>query len=267
MTRIGKIISISCLSLLFFNGVTPPIQDGKLRVLNTTAFKRGETIKYGVRYGIFDAGEVIITVTDENKLIVGRNTYHIVGTGTSKGTVDFFFRVRDKYESYIDEQALAPWVFIRSIQEGGFKASQNYIYNQFRNTVDAEGKQYTVADYSQDMISAFYYARCINYSNAKEGDIFTIPAFVDREMFLLKIKYIGKETIKTDFGKVPCIKFRPVLQKGRIFKNEEDLNVWISDDLNRIPVRVEAKILVGSIKMELTDFSNLANASVIKKNN
>ena len=161
---------------------------------------------------------------------------------------------------------MIPWVFIRRVDEGGYKINQNQIFNQFRNTVDSDGKKFDVPENVQDMLSAFYYARTIDFSNAKAGDIFEFPCFVDNEVWPLKMKYVGKETINSDIGKIRCIKFRPVVQKGRVFKKEEDMNAWISDDKNRIPVRAEAKILVGSVKMDLTEYSGLANElSLVKK--
>ena len=173
-----------------------------------------------------------------------------------------FFKVRDRYESYIDKEALVPMAFIRKVNEGGYKINQNYVYNHYKKQVISEGKAFDVPkdiNDIQDMLSAFYYARCIDFSNAKAGNIYTVNSFVDEEVFPLKIKYIGKETISTSLGKFKCIKFRPVIQKGRIFKDEEDLNVWISDDANRIPIRAQANILVGSVKMDLMDYKGLAN--------
>jgi hypothetical protein len=113
------------------------------------------------------------------------------------------------------------------------------------------------------MLSAFYYARTLDYSNVKEGEIIEFPCFVDNEVWPLKMRYVGKETIKSDMGKVRCMKFRPVVQTGRIFKKEEDLTAYISDDKNKIPIRAEAKILVGYIKMDLTEYSGLAHPLAI----
>ncbi|GAB4209267.1 MAG: DUF3108 domain-containing protein [Bacteroidia bacterium] len=224
------------------------------------AFKEGEVLSYRVHYGFIDAGVAIIEVKPEIEEIGGRKVYHVVGNGYSKGTFDFFFKVRDRYESYIDKDALLPWLFIRRVDEGGFKFSQNYFFNHYKKEVKTEDNQvYSIPDEVHDMISAFYAARNIDFSNAKKGDVFTVMSFVDKELWPLKMKYLGKDEIKTDIGKFKCLKFCPIVQRGRIFKKEEDLLVWITDDKNHIPLRAQAKILVGSIKMDITDIKNNAN--------
>jgi len=220
------------------------------------AFIKGEQLIYRIHYGIIDAGIAEIEVREEDKTFANRNVYHCVGKGYSKGAFDWFFKVRDRYETYIDCDGIVPIFFVRRVDEGGYKINQNYTYNHYQNTVNADGKLFPVTAHMQDMLSAFYYARTIDYSQARVNDIFTIPAFVDNEIFNLKIKYVGKEIISTAFGKVKCLKFRPILQKGRIFKHEEDLNVWITDDDNHIPIRAQAEILVGAIKMDLQSYKN-----------
>lgn len=224
------------------------------------AFKTGESLTYRLHYGFMDAGVAVLTVLPEVKEIGGRKVYHIVGDGYSKGSFDWFFKVKDRYETYLDQEALVPWYFVRRCNEGGYIINQDYLFNHYTKKVDiGEGKTVDVPTGIQDMLSSFYYARNIDFTNAKEGDIFTIPSFVDKEIWSLKIKYVGKETIKTDLGKFRCIKFRPIIQTGRIFKKEEDLNVWITDDKNHVPLRAQAKIMFGSVKMDITSFSGLAN--------
>jgi hypothetical protein len=242
----------------------PVIETGntikELPVMNNNAFKRGEVLSFRVHYGIIDAGKATLTVTDEQKELGGRKTFHVVGLGTSKGTFDWFFKVRDRYETYIDEKALVPWLFVRRIQEGGYKCSQDYIFNHFNQKVSVgEGKVFNIEPNMQDMLSAFYQARNLDLSNAKPGDHFALKCFVDNEIWPLEFKFIARETVETDAGTFKCLKFRPIVQKGRVFKKEEDLNVWITDDKNHIPVKGQADVLVGSIKMELTDYSGLAN--------
>lgn len=248
--------------LIAFAGFLPftaHAQDPYRKVTNTS-FKRGEEIKYRIHYGAVDAGEAIMSVDNSAKLINNRPTLHVIGTGNSKGAFDWFFKVRDRYESYMDEEALMPWLFIRRVDEGGFKINQNQVYDHTGGKVNSNGKSIVVPKYIQDMLSAFYYARTMDFSKAKTGDIYSVPTFIDDEIWDLKIKFLGKEAITTDVGKVNCLKFCPVVQKGRVFKKEEDLTLWISDDANHVPMRAKGEILVGSIKMDITGYSGLANS-------
>ena len=109
-----------------------------------------------------------------------------------------------------------------------------------------------------NILSAFYYARTLDLQNAEINQEFVINTFFDREMYPLKIKFIGKEKVKTKLGDFNCLKFRPMVEKGRVFKEEEDLTLWISDDNNKVPVRLKANLLVGSIKMDLVEYKNLS---------
>ncbi|MGZ3866131.1 MAG: DUF3108 domain-containing protein [Bacteroidia bacterium] len=226
------------------------------------AFKAGEVLTYRLHYGAIDAGAAVLEVQPQIQEISGRKVYHIVGNGYSKGTFNWFFKVKDRYETYMDKDAMVPWYFVRRCNEGGYIINQDYLFNHFTKKVDIGGGQKCdVPSGIQDMLSAFYYARNLDLSGAKEGDIFSVSSFVDKETFNLKIKFIKRETIDSDVGKFRCLVFRPIIQTGRIFKKEEDLNVWITDDKNHIVVRAQAKILVGSIKMDLMSFQNLANPS------
>lgn len=229
---------------------------------NNLAFKAGEKLTYRLHYGILNAGEAVLEVKPDLLRVNGRNVYHIVGSGYSTGTTDWFFKVRDTYETYMDKDALLPWLFVRRVDEGGYKFSQNYAFNHYTKKVDIGNDQkLDIPAGIQDMVSAFYSARNLDLSNAKPGDLFTLNCFLDKEIWPLKIKFIEKEIIDTDLGLFRCLKFRPIVQQGRVFKKEEDLNVWISDDKNHIVVRAQAEVLVGSIKMDIKSIKNLANAS------
>lgn len=232
----------------------------ELPIRKNEAFKRGEVLEFRMHYGIIDAGVASLSVTEEAMQIGGRRTFHVIGLGKSKGAFDWFFKVRDRYETYIDEQAIVPWLFVRRVKEGGYTCEQDYIFNHFNQKVNVgENKMYDIEPNMQDMVSAFYHARTMDLSGAKPGDIYSINAFVDKEVFPVKIKFIAREVVTTDLGTFKCLKFRPIIQQGRIFKHEEDLNIWITDDKNHIPIKGQADVLVGSIKMELTKYSGLAN--------
>src|ERR1051325_8121346 len=125
-----------------------------LRKVKNESFKRGEMLKYRMHYGFINAGEAVLQVVDENKKIGERNTLHVIGLGYSNPSFDWIFLVRDRYESYIDEEAMIPWLFIRRVNEGGYKITQNYIFSHYKNSVDADGKKFDVPDGVQDMLSA-----------------------------------------------------------------------------------------------------------------
>lgn len=232
----------------------------KLPTIHNKAFKRGEKLSFKLHYGLIDAAHATLTVTDEAVKFGGRETFHVVGVGSTRGVSDWFFKVRDRYETYIDEKALVPWMFVRRVDEGGYIINQDYVFNRFEQKVRTEkNKTFDITENMQDMISAFYQARTLDFSNIKEGDMFSIECFVDEEVFPIKIKFKGYETVETDLGKFRCLKFNPLIQTGRIFKHEEDLSFFISDDNNRILIKAKADILFGSIQIELTDYKGLAN--------
>ncbi|MFM7053937.1 MAG: DUF3108 domain-containing protein [Bacteroidota bacterium] len=237
----------------------------ELRTVVNHAFKPGETLGYRIHYGLIDAGEAKLQVKPTTYKVKDRLAYHVVGTGKTLGAFDWFFKVRDRYESYIDTEALIPWIFIRRISEGGYVKNQDVNFDHYNRTAKSNTATIPVPENVQDLVSAFYYARTIDFANATIGQVFPMKAYLDDEVFPMNIKYIGKEDIKTKLGTFRCIKFRPMLLQGRVFKEEEDMTVWVTDDLNRIVVRAQAEILVGSIKMDLKSYAGLANPMTSKK--
>jgi hypothetical protein len=268
-TRSLIILALAVSTLVFFSftkQATPQVEtfdrSPTLRSINNNAFKAGEHLEYRLHYGVISAGTATLEVKKLNQKIAGREVYHVVGTGKSKGAFDWFFKVRDRYETFLDVEGVFPWLFIRDVNEGGYKIKQNYKFAQTKNKVDnGEGKSFETPNGIQDMLSAFYYARSIDYSKAKVGEVFTIWSFVDDEIWPLRIRYLGKGEIKVSGDKYKALKFCPVVQEGRLFENEDDVAVWISDDANKIPLLAEGKVMIGSIKMELTKAKGLANPS------
>lgn len=268
---------LSILSVLFLAIVGANASEGiynqqieasafKYRTVKNNAFKDGEKLTYRLHYGIIDAAKATLEVKNIDKKINGRGLFRVIGKGKSLGTFNWFFKVDDHYESYIDEQGMFPWVFSRRVNEGGYKISQDYTFIQSKGKVKSGKKEYKAPANVQDMISSYYYARTLDFSNAKKGDIFEFNSFVDGEVFPLKIKFLGKEVVKIRKGKFNALKFSPVVQVDRIFKDEDDLQVWISDDGNKIPLLAKAKIMFGSIKMELTGYEGLMHdISKVKK--
>lgn len=227
--------------------------------VKNTAFQSGENITYHIYYtlaGIYVmGGEASFNVTIEQ--LGGRPVYHVIGQGKTNSFFDGFFKVRDRYESYIDTASLQPLKFIRKIEEGKFKKSETVKFNKDANTATSANGTYEVSNCVQDVMSTVYYARNINFNKYKINDKIPFDLFVDDEIYHLYIRYLGKEKVRTKFGKFNAIKFKPLLVKGNSFAGGEQMTVWVTDDVNHLPIRIESGISVGSIKVDMMNYRGL----------
>jgi hypothetical protein len=223
------------------------------------SFVVGEKVSFTVYYavaGIYvNAGTA--TFTSSLETMNNRPVYHIVGDGKTNSSYDIFYKVRDRYESYIDTATMQPLKFIRNISEGGYKKYENVTFNKTANTAVTASGVYKVPACVQDVVSAMYYARNIDFSKLQPDDKIPFAMFLDNEVFNMHIRYLGKEVIKTKYGKFNAIKIKPLLLKGTIFEGGENMTVWISDDLNHIPLRVESPIVVGKVKIDMMGHQGL----------
>jgi hypothetical protein len=244
----------------------PQSESVNLKTIKHQAFEPGERLTYRLTYGVFDAGEATLSVLPTKKTVAGRKLWRMRGVGKTISAFEWFYKVDDLYESYMDAEAMVPWVFKRRVDEGGHKINQDYTFLQHKNKVKTEkGNEHKVPERVQDMISAFYYARTLDFSKAKKGQEYAVDIFLDEELFPTKIRYLGKEVIRTRKGKFRCHKFEPIVEQGRVFRSEDAVVVWISDDENKIPIMAKAKIQVGSIKMHLVKWDNLKNPMAMVK--
>jgi hypothetical protein len=226
--------------------------------IRNTAFQSGETTVYKVYYtlGVYiAAGEATFTLNLEH--LNNRAVYHIIGDGKTYSFYDNFFKVRDRYESFIDTANLQPLKFIRNVYEGGYKKYENVSFNQQTNTAITSDGVFKVPNCVQDVLSSIYYARNIDFEKYQPGDKIPFNMFLDNETYSLYIRYLGKEEVKTKYGKFRAIKFRPLLIKGTIFSGGENMTVYVSDDANHLPLRVESPISVGSVKVDMMSYRNL----------
>ncbi len=227
--------------------------------IRNTAFQANESITFKVMYAVvgahFGAGEV--TFTSALEMLNNKPVYHLVGDGKTYSFYDKIFKVRDKYESFVDTATLQPYKFIRNVYEGGYKKYENVTFNKNINTAITNDGVFKVPDCVQDVLSAIFYARNIDFNKYNPGDKIPFSVFLDNELYNMYIRYIGKETIKTKYGKFNAIKFKPLLIKGTLFEGGEKMTVWISDDPNHIPVRIESPISVGTVKVDMIGHRNL----------
>jgi hypothetical protein len=221
------------------------------------AFSPNESLTYRVYYtlaGVYiAAGEAVFHTNVEQ--LNGRAVYHVTGEGKTLSEY-FFFKVKDKYETYIDTATMQPLKFIRNIDEGGFKKYENVSFNKSANTTITTDGVFKVPACVQDVMSAIYYARNIDFSTKKPNDTIPFSMFLDNQVYHLYIRYMGKEVLKTRYGKFRAVKIKPLLIKGTIFEGGEKMTVWVSDDENHVPLRVESPITVGSIKVDMMEFRN-----------
>jgi hypothetical protein len=245
--------------ILLLTGLSLPLRAGdEFCGVHNNSFLTGESITYEVYYRVakvyFGAGEAVFNTSLEQ--INGKPVYHVSGDGKTYSFYDKFFRVRDKYESFIDTATMQPLKFIRNVDEGGYKIYENITFNKAVNTAITTKGVYKVPSCVQDVISSIYYARNIDFSKMKPNDKIPFSLFLDNQLYDIYIRYLGKETVKTKYGKFRAIKFKPLLIKGTIFEGGEKMTVWVSDDANHLPLRVESPITVGSVIVDMINFKN-----------
>ena len=252
---------ISAIPIFF---LVAPVSGQDLRKIENNAFQRGEKITYRVFYdsyltGNVHAGEASLEIRKDNEIIGGRNTMNVVGLGRTKGAFNFFFRVVNRYETYIDEDAILPLLFIRRINEGGYRKSQDVMFNQRENIAISNTATVPVIENVQDLISSFYYLRTYDYTDAKEGDVYDVSFFLDDTVYVSRVMFDGREEVTTRVGRFKTLRFKPQVLTGDVFSQPYPMTLWISDDKNKIPILAQSGIIVGSVKMELTGYEGLKN--------
>lgn len=189
--------------------------------------------------------------------------YHVVGKGYSTGAVKLFFKVEDLYETYIDKSTMLSSKFIRKIREGSYVRDQTMVIDHtnknitYTNNKSNTSKTYNYTGEMHDMLSAFYYLRNMNTDNYTAGDYINLNIFMDGETLNFKLKILNRETVSSSFGKVKCLKIRPYVLAGRVFKEKESVTMWVTDDSNHVPIQIKAELAVGSLKADLSSYKNL----------
>lgn len=229
------------------------------------AFKPGEWLKFRIHYGFLNASYATLKLNTDT--VDSIPVYHVVGKGKTTGFASIFFKVDDTFESYFDKKDGKPYRFIRKTNEGGYTKDIeiDFYYDEKKAILkdNESGEELDIAVHShiQDLLSASYYMRDrYKFEDFEVGQSINMDMLFDDDgVFQFRLKYLGKEVLRTKFGKVECLKFRPLVQSGRVFKEKESLTLWVSNDLNKIPIRIKADLAVGSLKADLDAFNGLRN--------
>lgn len=238
-----------------------------LIALNATAqthqaFGGGEWFRFRIHYGMFNASYATLEVKETT--FKNQPVYHVVGKGKSTGLLHLFFKVDDNYETYMHKQTGAPLRFIKQIDEGGHTRDlqvdfdhhnrKAYVFNRKYN----ERYNYEIPENVHDMLSSFYHMRnALDVENLREGESYNMIMFLDDEYHDFKLKFLGREVVKTKMGNIAALKFQPYVLAGRVFKKKESLTIWVSDDKNRMPLKIKADLAVGSLNADIDAFKGL----------
>ena len=246
------------------------------KVTNNT-FEAGEKVSYKVYYNWnsiwVGAGEVKFRV--KPKWRNDKKHYHFKATGKTYRRYDWFYKVRDTYESIVDPQTVMPVYYKRDVYEGGYTINNEFYYNRKQDTIIAHQQNWKtdhhvdtvgVSECTQDVLSAIYYSRCIDYSQYEPNDTIPLNIFLDNKEYSIYIRYLGRERIEVKGDKYATIKFSPLLIEGTIFEEGEGMTVWVTDDKNKIPVLVKSPIVVGSVKAVLKDYKGIKHEFSAKLN-
>lgn len=254
-------VIFTVLGILF---ISFPVGAQSFREHPNFAFDENEFTRYKVYYqsmltGNVTAGEATIKVEPSQRKFFGRDVFHIVGEGRSKGAFNWFFKVRNVYESFVDKQAILPFLFIRKTREGNFKLDDEVYFYHDRNIAISRKAQKAIPKNVHDFVSALFFMRTLEVKNFDADSNYFVNFFLDDSVYISKVRFKGVENIKTELGVFRCLKFAPMMATGNVFADAYPIHVWISDDKNHLPILVDAKVIVGSIRMELIEHQNLLN--------
>jgi len=237
------------------------IMNDTMRRVEQDSFSTGEVLRYKVHYGLINAAEAVIDIDPNLQKVNNRACYKANVYGKTVGSFDFFLRIRDTWRSYIDTAAILPMRFHRNIEEGKYRKKENVSFDHFRNIAVVEDKKGTetfkIPENVQDIVSGFYYMRTLNLDKYKNGDVIRLQGFFDDQVYDFTVTFRGREMVETKAGNIQAFKLVPKMPANKLFSGENAVSIYLSDDKNKIPVMIKAEMFVGSIKVNLYQYSGL----------
>lgn len=249
-------IAVVTSAVLFFGAMPPTVRE-EFRYVPNEAFGFGERLEFRVGYKFITAGRAYFQIAPEPIYREGRPCYDIWFEVRSLESLDWLYRVRDRYRTVLDVAGIFPWEFEQHIREGNFRRDFSARFDQRnRKAITTEGT-FDVPPYVHDIVSAFYYVRTLNLGAYTKGSVIQHQNFFDRQTHDLGVRILGRQTVEVEAGTFRCIVIEPLIKEGGLFKSEGRILIWLSDDDRKIPVKVSTKIPIGTIDAELTGYSGL----------
>jgi hypothetical protein len=233
---------------------SPPFQ---YRKVQNDAFGVGERLMFNVHYGFINAGDAVMSIPGYDT-VDGRRCYRVEFTVNSLPSFAWIYKVEDRYLTYIDVDAIAPLKFEQHIREGTYRRDFIAEFDQANHIAKTSEGQYPIPDYVHDIMSAFYYVRTIDFSSFVPGEVTTLSNFYKDKSYELGVRFLGRQELEIAAGTFRTLVVEPLVKEGGLFKSEGRIVIWLSDDERKIPVRVNTKVIIGSIDVELTSYSGLA---------
>jgi len=232
-----------------------------------TAYGPKEKLQYRLHYGFINAGEATIEVDPNMYMINNKVCYKTMVTGHTTGSFDLVIHIRDQWISYIDTASNIPQRSMRDITENGYRLKEMVMFDFSKNmanvilekgkTLDKSSEQYAILENIQDIVSGAYYLRTIDYSKLQSGTTISMKAFFENQLYDFTVRYVCKEIVTTKYGSIKAIKIQPVMPDNTLFDGGNSIRVWISDDQNKIPLKMEADMFVGKVAVDLKNYSGL----------
>ncbi len=253
-------LKLSLIIFAFFSLLFPQNKSksgSEFRKIDNKAFKAGEKLTFDVKYGFVTAGVATFEIPKVKK-ISGRDVYQIVFQVSSVPSFDWFFKVRDRYETYLDIEGMFPWRFEQHIREGKYSRDFSAFFDQRKGKAKTTEGEYIIPKNVNDIVSAFYFVRTLDLSGLKKGQNIHLENFYKDKVYPLDVVYHGKEKVDVGAGTFNCLLVEPLVKEGGLFKSEGSILIWLSDDDLRLPVKVKTKVIIGSIDAELSRYEGLA---------
>ncbi|MEL6559841.1 MAG: DUF3108 domain-containing protein [Bacteroidota bacterium] len=226
----------------------------------------GEKLSYKISYSIFNIGRATVTVDDLAASDLQKDEYKIVAKGETTGLIGVFSKVKDEWGAYVNKENLTPSFAYRRIREGKYKRDEDVDFEEDKIVLNEwsfkAGKYkdpvvYETKDQVFELLSGMLYVRSLDLSNRSFGEVIGFKAFFEGEFYDFKVIYKGKERIRTKLGKIHAIKLVPVMPDNSIFDGENSISIWVSDDQNKLPLKIEADMFIGSAGCDITKAENV----------
>ncbi len=252
-----RLLATALLTPFLIAGIRAGDDSSAMRYVPNDAFGFGEYLEYNVGYKFISAGKASFTVGKEPVAVNGRKCYDIRFDVASLKSLEFLYKVRDRYRTIVDIDGVFPWKFEQHIREGGFSKDFTASFDQVAHSAVTTEGTFPIPPFVHDIVSAFYYIRTFDLKKYKAGDVIYLQNFFDRETHDLQVKVLGRQKVTVEAGAFNCVVIEPIIKSGGLFKSEGRILIWLSDDDRKIPVKVSTKILIGSIDAELTSYKGL----------